>query len=190
MRTYSLPLAAFGVALLALGTSLQAQGCGSGYGPGRGSNGPGCGSYGPGRGMGRGFMGLNLTEAQQTKVQAIHDHHAAAIQTKADADHAAHQALHEAMGNASTDAKTLRALHDKASAAQLDLMLEHRAVQQEILPLLTPEQKTQFDAGPMGMGPRGRRGMGQGYGPGMGRGYGPGMGRGYGPGMNPDCPNR
>ncbi len=182
MRTHSLPLAAFGVALLALGTSLQAQGCGSGYGPGRGNNGPGYGSYGPGRGMGRGFMGLNLTEAQQTKVQAIHDSHAAAIQTKANADQAAHQALREAMRNVSTDPKALRALHEKASAAQFDLMIEHRAVHQEIFPLLTPEQKTQFEAGPMGMGPRGGRGMGQ--------GFGPGMGRGFGPGMNPDCPNR
>ncbi len=182
MRTHSLPLAAFGVALLALGTSLQAQGCGSGYGPGRGNNGPGYGSYGPSRGMGRGFMGLNLTEAQQTKVQAIHDSHAAAIQTKANADQAAHQALREAMRNVSTDPKALRALHEKASAAQFDLMIEHRAVHQEIFPLLTPEQKTQFEAGPMGMGPRGGRGMGQ--------GFGPGMGRGFGPGMNPDCPNR
>ena len=167
MRTHSLPLAAFGVALLVLSTSLQAQGCGSGHGPGRASNGPGCGSYGPGRGMGRGFMGLNLTEAQQTKVQAIHDRHAAAIQTKADADQAAHQALRKAMGNASTDAKTLQALHAKASSAQFDLMLEHRAVHQEILPILTPEQKTQFEAGPMGMGHHGGRGRGPGFGPGM-----------------------
>ena len=132
--------------------------------------------------MGRGFMGLNLTEAQQTKVQAIHDSHAAAIQTKANADQAAHQALREAIRNVSTDPKALRALHEKASAAQFDLMIEHRAVHQEIFPLLTPEQKTQFEAGPMGMGPRGGRGMGQ--------GFGPGMGRGFGPGMNPDCPNR
>jgi len=141
--------------------------------------------------MGRGgFMGLNLTEAQQSKVQAIHGSHAAAIETKANALQAAHQALREAMRTASTDAKALRVLHEKASASQFDLMLEHRAVHQEILPLLTPEQKTQFEAGSMGMRSRGGRGMGQGYGPGMGRGYGSGMGRGNGPGMNPDCPNR
>src|ERR1035438_6000615 len=114
MRKHFLSLAAFGVALLALSTSLQAQGCGSGYGPDRGSNGPAWGSYGPGRGMGRGgFMGLNLTEAQQTKVQAIHDSHAAAIRTKVDAAEAANLALRQATGNASTDTKALRALHEK-----------------------------------------------------------------------------
>jgi Spy/CpxP family protein refolding chaperone len=127
-------------------------------------------------------MGLKLTEAQQAKVKAIHDHHAAAMQAKLDAAQAAHKVLREAMQNAATEAKTLQALHEKASAAQFDLLLEHRAVHQEILPLLTPEQKAQFEKGPMGMGPRGGRGRGPGFGPGKG------MGPGRGPGMNPDCP--
>ena len=177
MRTHPLRFATFAVVLLTLGASLHAQGCGPGFGPGTGR-----GGFGHGRGEGRGFMGLNLTEAQQTKVRAIHDHHAAAIQAKMDAAQAAHKVLREAMVNASSDAKILQALHEKASAAQFDLMLEHRAVHQEIMPLLTPEQKTQFEKGPMGMGPRGGRGRGPGF------GAGKGMGPGRGPGMNPDCP--
>jgi Spy/CpxP family protein refolding chaperone len=111
-------------------------------------------------------MGLNLTEAQQTKVKAIHDRHAAAIQAKMETTQAAHKALQEAMQNAASDTKTLQALHEKASAAQFALMLEHRAVHLEILPLLTPEQKLQFEKRPMGMGPRGGRGKGPGFGPG------------------------
>ena len=121
-------------------------------------------------------MGLNLTEAQQTKVKAIHDRHAAALQAKLEATQAAHKMLREAMQNPATDTKALQALHEKAATAQFDLMLEHRAVHQEILPLLTPEQKAQFEKGPMGMGPKG------------GRGRGFGMGSGPRPGMNPDCP--
>lgn len=171
MRTHPLRLAAFAAALLTLGASLHAQGCGPGFGPG-----PGRGGFGPGRGEGRGLKDLKLTEAQRTKVRAIHDRHAAAIQAKLEAAKAAHQALREAMQNANTDTKVLQALHEKASAAQFDLMLEHRAVHQEILPLLTPEQKTQFEKRPMGMGPRG------------GHGQGPGFGPGPRPGMSPDAP--
>jgi Spy/CpxP family protein refolding chaperone len=159
MRTHPLRFAAFAVALLAFGASLHAQGCGPGLGLGQGD-------FGPGRGEGRGLMGLNLTKDQQAQVKAIHDRHAAAIQGKMEAAQAAHKVLREAMQNAASDTKTLQALHEKASAAQFDLMLEHRAVHQEILPLLTPEQKAQFEKGPMGMGPRGGHGKGRGFGPG------------------------
>ena len=157
MSTHPLRFSALAVALLAIGVSLSAQGPGSGPGHHRGE--------------GRGFMGLKLTEAQQAQVKAIHERHQAAFKAKGEVADAAHKALREAMANMATDAKTLQALHDKASAAQFDLMLEHRAVRQEILPLLTPEQKTQLEK------------RGPGFGPGMGahRGRGPGAGRGMGP---------
>ena len=191
MRTNLLHLTTLSVALLALGTTLSAQGRGQGCGTGRGG--------------GRGFMGMNLTEAQQTQMKAIHDKHQAALRAKMEAAEAARTAMHTAMSNAGTDAKTLKAMHEKVSAAQFDLMLEHRAVQQEILPLLSPEQKLQFEKYPMGMGPMGGRG---GWGPGSGSGFGfghsgmrhdgsmgmgprDGRGMGSGPGnsgMRPDCP--
>jgi Spy/CpxP family protein refolding chaperone len=177
MLTHPLRFAALAIALLAFGTALSAQ-PGPGFGPGHGR--------GPGFGEGRGLRGLNLTEAQQAQVKAIHERHQAAFRTKGEATQAAHKALRDAMANATTDASTLKALHDKASAAQFDLMLEHRAVRQEILPLLTADQKAKFEQGPMGMGPRGGRGKGSG--PGMGKGMGMGSGRGPGAGMNPDCP--
>jgi Spy/CpxP family protein refolding chaperone len=92
------------------------------------------------------------------------------------------------MDGDATDAKALRALHDKASAAQFDLLLEHRALRQETLALLTPEQKAKLPKGGMGMGmgPMGGRGMGPG--PDGFRHGGPGPeGR---RGMHADCPGR
>lgn len=165
MHAHPLRFAALAGLLLAFGASLHAQGC---WGPG----------FGPGRGEGRALMGLKLTEVQQTKVRTIHDHHAAAIEAKLAAAQTAHKVLREAMQNPATEAKTLQALHEKASAAQFDLMIEHRAIRQEILPLLTAEQKVQFQKHPMGMGPHGDRGMNH------------GAGHGHGPhhGMGPDGP--
>jgi len=121
-------------------------------------------------------MGLNLTADQQAKVKAIHERHQAAFKTKGETAAAAHKALREAMANLATDTKTLQALHEKASAAQFDLMLEHRAAQQEILPLLTLDQKAQFEQRRSEMG---RPGFGPGMGPRGGRDRGPGGG------MNP-----
>lgn len=167
MRSPSLYYVALAAALLAIGTSLSAQGSGPTAGHGAG--------HGPAH-EGRGFKGLNLTEAQQTQMKAIHDKHQATIQAKRDAADAAQKAMHTAMADANSDTKTLKALHDTASAAQFDLMLEHRAIHQEILPLLTAEQKAQFEKHPMGshgepgMGPLGGRGMGHGFGPRPGKG--------------------
>ncbi len=146
MTSHPLRFAALAVALLAIGTALSAQA--PGFGPGHG----------------RGMRALNLSEAQQTQVQAIHDRHQAAFQAKGEAARTAHKAFIEAMQNTSTDTATLKTLHDKASAAQFDLMLEHRAARQEILPLLTAEQKAKFEKAPMGMGPRGGHGRGPGFG--------------------------
>jgi len=168
MTTHPLRLAALALALTAIGASLSAQG--AGYGPGRGRG------QGP-MGEGRGLRGLNLTEAQRAQVKAIHDKHQASVQAKQEVAVAARKAMHEAMASTATEAGTLKGLHEKVSAAQLDLMLERRAIRQEILPLLTPEQKAKFEKFPMGMGPRGGRGRGP------GRGFGAGH-----PGMGPDCP--
>ncbi len=165
MNTRSLRFASVAAALLAIGASLSAQGRGPGFGHGQ------CAQ----RGEGRGFMGLNLSGDQQAKVQAIHENHRAAFKAKEEAANAARLAVHEAMVTGTADTKTLKALHEKATAAQFELMLEHRAVRQEILPLLTAEQKTQFEKRPMDMmGHRGGRGMGRGFGPRSG-------------GMGPDC---
>ncbi len=158
MRTASLRSLLLAAGLVALGSSLFAQAPGPGFGRG----------FGPGQGLageGRMLRRLNLTDAQKAQVKAIHQNHQAAFQAKGDAAKAARQAMHDAMVNPATDTQTLKALHDKVSAAQFDLMLEHRAARQEILPILTPEQKAQFEQGPMGPN-KGRRGGGRGRGAG------------------------
>lgn len=163
--------AALAAALLIIGTALSAQGFGPGTEAGRG----------PAH-EGRGFKGLNLTEAQRAQMKAIHDKHQATIQAKLEAAAAARKAMHSAMADPSSDTKTLKALHDQVSAAQFDLMLEHRAIRQEILPLLSAEQKVQFEKHPMGSH------EGGGMGPHEGRGKGHGAGHGSGPhhDMGPD----
>lgn len=162
MRTHPLRFAALAIALLGLGVTLMAQGRGPGAGRGAAAF------------EGRGFRGLNLTDDQKTQMKAIHERHQTALKAKADVAMAARKAMREAMVNPATDAKTLQGLHEKVSAAQFDLMLEHRALRQEILPILTPDQQAKFAQGPMGQGRQGRKGH-------------PGR-RGPGMGMGPDCP--
>jgi Spy/CpxP family protein refolding chaperone len=164
MNIHPFRLAALAVAFVATGGSLSAQ-SGPGFMPG----------HGP-AGGGPGLRSLDLSEAQRTKIKTIHDGHQATIKTKAEAAQTAHKAFFEAMRNMGTDASTLKTLHDKASAAQFDLMLEQRAIHQEILPFLTAEQKARFEKMPMGPHP-GTRGRGWGHGHGMGpRPGGPGSG--------------
>lgn len=165
MRTHPLRYAALAIALLGLGVPLVAQGRGPGAGRGAAAF------------EGRGFRGLNLTDAQKVQMKAIHERHQTTLKAKGDMAMAARKAMHEAMVNPATDAKTLQGLHEKVSAAQFDLMLEHRALRQEILPILTPDQQAKFAQGPMGEGRQGRQGR---------KGH-PGR-RGPGMGMGPDCP--
>ena len=158
MRTHPLRFAALAAALLAFGVSLAAQG--------------------PGPRPAHGFRGLNLTEAQQAQVKAIHERHQAALQAKQEAVRAARQAFHGALAQAAAEPKALRSLHEAAAAAQFDLLMEHRAVRAEILPLLTSEQKARFE----------RRGPGTGPGRHPRGGRGPGSGPGFGPGPEPGIP--
>ncbi|GLH73345.1 hypothetical protein GETHLI_18470 [Geothrix limicola] len=175
MNIRSLRIAALTAAVLSIGGALSAQM--PGPNPAHG--------HGP-MGEGHGFKGLNLTTDQQAKVKAIHESHQAAFKAKGEEARAAHKALGEAMANDATDAKTLRTLHDAAAAAQFELLLEHRAVRQEILPLLSADQKALFNKHPMGMSPHHGHGMGPGFGGPM---HGGSRHGGPGPeGMGPDAP--
>ncbi len=188
MISHPLRLAALTLALVTLGVALVARD----RGPGGTCSGPGAG---PGfhRGGMDGFRGMNLSEAQKTQFKAIHERHQKTLEAKQEAAQTAGKALHEAMAK-NADVNALRAAHDKVSAAQFDLLLEHRALRQEILPLLTPEQKAKFEQMPMGPGMGRGMGMGPGgpgMGPGMGRGMGHDMGQGHPghEGQHPqDCP--
>jgi Spy/CpxP family protein refolding chaperone len=146
MSIHPFRLVALAGAALLLGPVLHAQG------------------QGPGKHVHRinhqGFMGLNLTETQQTQIKALRDQHQAAFKTKGEAALDARKALRNAMMKPETDVATLKALHDKAAAAQFEMLLERRSMHQEMLPLLTPEQRSQLEKRMGEMGQDGHRGRG------------------------------
>ncbi len=127
---------------------------------------------GPGGGPGRGpdpmlLLALDLTEAQQTALEALLERHRPAEQAKAEAGRTSHEALEAAMVEPATTVEQLKALHDAAAQAQYDLLLEHRAVLQEGLALLTPEQKARLAKLQKGAGSGRMRALGGLAGPGM-----------------------
>lgn len=121
----------------------------------------------------QGFMGLTLTETQKTQFKALRDQHQAAFKAKGDTAMEARKALRNAMVKPETDVATLKALHDKVAAAQFEMLLERRSLHQEMLPLLTPEQRTQLEKRMSEMGPDGHRGRGFGPQGGPHRGMAP-----------------
>lgn len=149
MSIHPFRLAAMAGAVLLLGSALQAQG------------------QGPGKRIHRinhqVFMGINLTESQKSQVKAFRDQHQAAFKAKGEAAMEARKALRNAMVKPETDVAMLKALHEKAAAAQFEILLERRSMHQEILPLLTPEQRSQLEKrmGEMGQGGH----CGPGFGP-------------------------
>jgi len=135
--------------------------------------GPGMGprhSAGPGMMM----RGLDLTEAQRADLKAIAGKHREAAKGKHEAAMSAQKALREAMMDPATSVEQLKALHDKASQAQFELALDRRAMMQESMALLTPEQKAKAEKM---RAERGKRGPGD-----------RGQGKGRGQGMRPDSP--
>lgn len=109
---------------------------------------------------------LDLTEAQKTSLKAIADKHREATKAKHEAAMTAREAYRVAMRDPATPADQLKALHDKVSQAQFELALDRRAMMQESMTILTPEQKAKAE---QLRAERGGRGAG-GRGPGRGRG--------------------
>jgi Spy/CpxP family protein refolding chaperone len=110
---------------------------------------------------------LDLSEAQQTALKAILDKHQPDAKAKGETARTAHEALGAAMLDAATTVEQLKTLHDNVSQAQFDLLLVHRAVLQEALALLTPEQKAKLEKMQKEIGPERMHGMGGFEGPGM-----------------------
>ena len=84
---------------------------------------------------------LNLTEAQKTAMKDIRAKHKAALEAKRAAAETARKAFMEAVKKPETPADALKPLHRTQADANLDLLLEHRAMRIEMAALLTPEQK-------------------------------------------------
>lgn len=84
---------------------------------------------------------LHLTDAQKASIKEIRARHHDGLQAKAHAAKDAGKAFMEAMHKPDTKVEDLKTLHRAQADANLDLLLEHRAMRQEIKAVLTPEQR-------------------------------------------------
>jgi len=84
---------------------------------------------------------LNLTDAQKASVKDIRAKHKAALETKRKASEDAMKAFREGLRSPDTKVEDLKTLHRTQADANLDLLLEHRAMRGEIRAILTPEQR-------------------------------------------------
>ncbi len=84
---------------------------------------------------------LNLSDAQRTSIRSIREKHRAELLLRRDAVKQAQASLRAALREAATPEAQLRALHDKASAAQIEALLARRVVRQQVQAVLTPEQR-------------------------------------------------
>jgi len=114
------------------------------------------------------MRGLDLTEAQKASLKAIGEKYREASKIKRESTMAARKAFHAAMIDPATTPDQLKALHDKASQAQFELALDRRAMMQESMALLTPEQKAKAEKMRAERGKRGPGDRGQGKGRGQG----------------------
>jgi Spy/CpxP family protein refolding chaperone len=89
------------------------------------------------RGM-RGFMGVELTEAQKAQIKQIHEANRPDEATRAEL-----KAIHEARRNGTiTDDQKARA---RARAIRDQMRSKHESVRQQVLAVLTPEQRQQIE---------------------------------------------
>lgn len=115
------------------------RGMGRHGGMGRGMGGPGLEM-----GMGRGFAGLDLTDAQRDKLALIHERQQRkAIQARADMQ-LARMDLRKLMKADSPSATSINAQIDKLARMRADMQKGHVATFLEARALLTPEQLKQL----------------------------------------------
>ena len=133
------------ILVLAFGTLAVAQqhgGMGMGQGMGQGSG----HGMGPGQGMGRIVDLLQLTADQKTQWDALHSQLATTIQPLIDQRTAAQQQLQTLIGAASPDATAIGKQVLAIQAINKQIAAAHDATEQQIANILTPDQKTKFDA--------------------------------------------
>lgn len=130
----------------ALGAPLAAHAQqGPDHGPG-----PGPRMEGPGRGFGDGLppflRGVELSEAQQDKIFAATYAQAPLLREQQKIAFKAHEQLRElAASNHYDDAKAV-ALANGAAQAMAKISLQHARLEQQLLAVLTPEQRQQVEA--------------------------------------------
>jgi Spy/CpxP family protein refolding chaperone len=113
-------------------------------------------------GMERMARQLDLTEAQQTQIQALHRTYAkAAIRARANM-RIQKIDLHELLDAEPVKMDEVKTLLDSMAAQRAELRFLHITLMQDIKKLLTPEQQKKFrSGGGFMMGPGGRMGYGR-----------------------------
>jgi len=91
------------------------------------------------------LFGLDLSEAQQDKIFAIHYQQEPIERDQHKIIEKSHQALHQMMDSGSYDDAKAVALVQAATQAEAALMLAHLRSEQQVLAVLTPEQRKQLD---------------------------------------------
>lgn len=102
---------------------------------------PAAGAPHPGPRGGRLARVLNLTEAQRTSIQAIRDKHQPDLASRREAMRQARTAFQAALKDPAASEAQLRALHEKTTGLQFEMLLARRSVHQEVQAVLTPEQR-------------------------------------------------
>lgn len=132
-----------------MSSELKAQGLGGG--PGRVDGGGGRG--GPGRGGPMGQPGpagdlmlrrLNLTDAQRDQVKQIMDNHKDDQKALMDRLRPAHEALDTAVTASPLNEGAVRGAASELANVESDLAVERARIHQEVLQILTAEQKAQL----------------------------------------------
>ena len=110
---------------------------GFGHGPGHGAGGPGAPGLPP-------FLhGIDLSEAQQDKVFAATYAQAPLLREQEKIAFKAHAQLRELAGSSAYDDAKASALASTAAQAMAQISLLHARLEQQLLAVLTPEQRKQ-----------------------------------------------
>ena len=94
---------------------------------------------------GRMFSQLNLTDAQKAQFKQIRESHSATIQSLRQQIHEQMQAIHQSNNATTFDEALVSQKLAQVAPLQAKLMGEEFKIHQEMLNVLTPEQKTKLD---------------------------------------------
>jgi protein CpxP len=103
------------------------------------------GKRGGDRMMGRAFRQLDLTDAQKAQIKQIRESNREAIQPLRQELRAKRQEIRQSREGGAFDEALVRQKLTEIAAIEAKLMAEQNRIHQEILTVLTPEQKTKLE---------------------------------------------
>jgi len=112
------------------------------------AQGPAAHARGGGWGHGKGaffFGGLDLTDAQKTQMQQIHEAHRQTVEPLAEQVRQKRQEIWKLNDGATFDEAATAAKLAEIAPLEAKLMAEQHQMRQEMLNVLTPEQRTQLE---------------------------------------------